>query len=282
MKVILLPFGSYLVKGESRDQDFVAFPFDQTLAGLLDPTKYIYVEADWNTEGVSMGAQKVGFPDPDIWMSDQVGDMKPIIVANLVKDYPEAAGYIQKAMGGHVNIQGGDVALKEALDANVRRWKEGVPHTPNIRKRVFSRIQRDAYAQGLGFFNTKSEIAQAAVALQFVGDSTGLCDFLTGKNVEPWYDRPSDPKSLSKVISSLVSGQENVHSYQSEHGRISDLPCLEGRIPWRAYLTPIETRGKKVCVFWEEIYTYQSFSGMVEIEEEIWSMLLNIDLKEVK
>lgn len=285
MKVILLPFGSYLVK-ESRDQDFVAFHFDQTLVELLDDsTKCVEVEAEhWNTESVSTGAKEAGFPDPDIWMSDQAGEMKPIIVANLVKDYPKAAGYIQKVMGQSVNLQGEDIVLKEALDANVRRWNEGMPHMPNLRKRVFSHIQRDAYVQGLGFFNTKSEIAKAAKLLQLVGDTgdvSDLSDFLTGRNVEPWYDRPSDPKSLSKVIA-LVSGQENVHSYQSEYGCILSVPGMEKRDAGRMYLTPVESRDGKTLVFWEEVYTYQTVSGTIEIEKETWSMLLSIDLKEVQ
>jgi len=270
MKVILLPFGSYLV-GESRDQDFVAFHFDQTLVELLDDsTKCVEVEAEhWNTTSVSMGAKKAGFPDPDIWMSDQVGDMKPIIVANLVKDYPRAAGYVQMVMGCCVTLQGGDTVLKEALDANVRRWCEGIPHLPNLRKRAFSRIQRDAYVQGLGFFNTKSEIAQAAEALQLANFSDALA-FLTGHDAPGW----NEPDPIYKMIGVLT--------YQSEHGCILSIPDLEERDAWRMYLTPIESRDGRVCVFWEEIYTYKSSSGVIEIEKETWSMLLSIDLKEVQ
>jgi len=168
MKVILLPFGSYLV-GESRDQDFVAFHFDQTLVELLDD----------------------------------------------------------------------------------------------------SRIQRDAYVQGLGFFNTKSEIAQAAEALQLANFSDALA-FLTGQNAPGW----NEPDPIYKMIGVLT--------YQSKHGCILSVPGMGKRDAGRMYLTPIESRDGRVCVFWEEIYTYKSSSGVIEIEKETWSMLLSIDLKEVQ
>lgn len=271
MKIRLVPFGSYKV-GESRDQDFVAFPS----VGLPEVLLREAVEVEtysgiWNLDKLTSAAQSAGIVNPDIWIFDQEGDMKPIIVANLVKDYPDAAEYIQQAMGMSVNIHGGDAALGEALDVNVRRWNDAPPHLPNLRKRVFSRIQRDAYAHGLGFFNTKSEIAGAAETLRNVPAHYTKA-FLSG-------EQQTDPDE--PPIRELLKSGEQIPTYKSQHGCLQELPELAEWRANRTYLTPVGEEGGKVFILLEEVYTYRSTHGVVELEREVWNMLLSIDLREV-
>lgn len=269
MKVFLVPFGSYKV-GESRDEDFVAFPDDvpEALTG-----EAVEIEsAVWDFDQLMLAAQGAGIVNPDIWMLDQEGDMKPIIVANLVKDYPAAAEYIQQAMGVSVNIQGGDATLDEAFDANVRRWNNAPPHLLNLRKRVFSRIQRDAYAKGFGFFNTKSEIAAAAERIESVS-AQQVQAFLLGHE-----QTDSDDDPIRKVLGL----GEQVQTYQSQHGCIQEISEFAKRSWTRTYLTPLGEENGRMLILWEEVYTYQSHHGVVGLEPEVWAMLLKVDLKEVE
>ena len=274
MKIFLVPFGSYKV-GESRDEDFVAFLDSAPEVLTREAMEVEMYSVAWNRDELVSAAQSAGISNPDIWIFNQEGDMKPIIVANLVKDYPEAAEYIQQAMGLSVNIKGGDTVLGEAFEINVKRWSEAPPHLPNLRKRVFSRIQRDGYAQGLGFFNTKSGIARAAERLE--GVSAGQVQaFLFG------HEQTTDPTNKCP-IREVLGLSEHVPTYKSRHGCIRELPEFgEPRRPNRTYLTPLAEKNGKVFVLWEEVYTYDSHHGVVELEPEVWAMLLNVDLKEVE
>lgn len=269
MKVLLVPFGSFKV-GESHDEDFVVFPEDAPQA--LFPGSVLVEECyDWGLENLIYAAKAAGFHNPDIWTFNQEGAMKPIIVANLVKDYPLAAEYIQLTMRLQVNIQGGDAELLNALEENVRRWQDAPPHLLNIRKRVFSSVQQAAYVQGFGFVNTKSEVAGAAQKLfQLPGGS--MRRFLMGNEIDP------DEISMREIYG--LGGV--VVAYKSQHGCICELPDFSGMSPWRTYLTPMQEIEGKVFVLWEEVYTNSTRHGVVELEIEVWQMLLKLDLKEME
>ena len=268
MKVFLVPFGSY-IKGESRDDDFVAFP-DNAPEVLTHKSTIVHVD-QLDIVKLMAVAKETGISNPDIWMFNQEGNMKPIIVANLVKDYPDAARYIQCIMELDVDINGGDANLLNAMQINVQRWDYATPHLPNLRKRLFSRIQLDSYKKGIGFFNTKSEISKAANQL---GTTTAsqVKDFLIGNNMASDADSIRGILGLSKQIA----------TYKSKNGCIAELSNLKKHNTNRTYLTPMYKVNGKVIILWEEVYTYDTHYGDIELETEVWEMLISIDLEEVR
>lgn len=280
MQVVLVPFGSYVVE-ESRDQDFVAFPLDApdvfreaNLALMVEVDLSLTVEAEQlDRYLLTRAAKEAGQENPDIWIFNQEGDMKPIIVANLVKDYPEAADYVQRTMGLNINIQGGDEILEKALEDNVRRWREALPHLPNLRKLVFARVQQESYKAGMGFFNTKSEIAEAAANLH----SPYLCKEL----VEQFFtDGETDP-DLGKVYEVILNWtlSKPISTYKSKYGCIGELTEFARLSLNRAYFTIVGEEKEMVYIFWEVVYTYQTVHGVVAIEREVWNKLLELDLE---
>jgi hypothetical protein len=197
--------------------------------------------------------------------------MKPIILANLCKDYPNHSEWIQEVMKMKVNISREDVVLIESLEENVKRWKNTVSHLPNIRKRLFSTVQRDAYKNNLGFFNTKSEIAKAAQSLG-LGESWFILSFLLNDSID------TDGLDISNLLRSLDIVQPFI-TYKSKNGCIGEI--FKNIKIWRTYFSPVGNSEDNILVLYEEEYTGYTNFEVLPIDKKTWEMLLKIDLEEI-
>ncbi|PIZ46447.1 hypothetical protein CO180_02370 [candidate division WWE3 bacterium CG_4_9_14_3_um_filter_41_6] len=267
----LFPFGSYL-KEESRDQDFFAArnrPPDDILALTVE----VEVEEVMLT-GLVKAAQYLGYDNPDIWIAGRGGDMAPIILANLVVDYPSAVKFFSTEMGMSVDPTGGDALLIAAMEKNVARWDSAPFHLPNMRKVLFARVQLEAYRQGLGFVNTKSAVAKVAAQIYDLGEPAVKGFLLEGI---------SDPESgilMHDIFGAVWSTP--VPTYKSRFGSIVELPEFDNLVPWRTYLTPVEIRGGLVSIHWEEVYTYRTITGVVQLDPQVWDKLVEVDLQKIE
>ncbi len=170
MTVHLIPFGSHYY-GESRDDDYVMLsgcPESMQLRSVpIETSSWTHKDIlalPLSTEELKLMSSETqtqlkewGISKPDLWFIDETKDhpMRSLILACLIKDWPEYKDFFEAEFG--TNIEEGDEKLILSMEKNIERWESEIPHKNNLLKRLFAKRQLEEYEKGR-FLDTKSEI----------------------------------------------------------------------------------------------------------------------------
>ena len=171
MTAYLVPFGSRFYD-ESRDDDYCVLE-ECTESMRLHS---VPITSSWtckNILAVPLSAEDLklmssetraqlegwGVSKPDLWFIDETKDhpMRLLVLACLIKDWPEFKDFFETEFGERINIEGKDEKLILSMEKNIERWESEIPHKNNLLKRLFAKRQLEEYLKGR-FLDTKSGI----------------------------------------------------------------------------------------------------------------------------
>jgi len=199
-----------------------------------------------------------GIPKPDFWFIDENKDhpMRLLILACLIKDWPEYKVFFETEFGETVNIEGNDEKLILSMKKNIGRWESEIPHKNNLLKRLFAQRQLEEYQKGR-LLNTKSEI--------FPELDLDLIDSKYG------YEGWGDESCLKKFLEQKV-GIKATPVFVYAKGARGCIPEL-GRADYFA----VKKYGKnEVVLVLEETSTYQTFFEEISLPLDLWEEAMKI------
>jgi len=275
MTIYLVPFGSCFY-GESRDDDYVV------LSGCPEGMQLHSVPiqtSSWTCKDIlavplSMEELKLmssetlaqleewGISKPDFWFIDETKDhpMKLLILACLIKDWPEYKDFFECEFGEKINIEGKDEKLILSMEENIRRWESETPHKNNLLKRLFAKRQLEEYLQGR-FLDTKSEIFPEIeidiVSAKFEEDCGGW-----GNGQVSYLKEFLEQELQIKTTPVFIYAEGSC-------GCIPELGHAD-------YFTVKEYGKDKVALILEETSTYETYFSEVSLPLDLWEEAMKI------
>lgn len=272
MTAYLVPFGSRFYD-ESRDDDYCvleectesmrlhsvpitsSWTCKNILAVLLSAEDLKLMSSETRAQLEGWGVSK-----PDLWFIDETKDhpMRLLVLACLIKDWPEFKDFFETEFGERINIEGKDEKLILSMEKNIERWESEIPHKNNLLKRLFAKRQLEEYLKGR-FLDTKSGI--------FPELDLDLIDSKYGYEGEG-----PDDKSCLKDFLEQKLGIKATPVFVYAEGSRGCIPEL-GNADYFA----VKKYGKdEVVIISEEVSTYHTDFREISLPLDLWEEAMKI------